>query len=602
MTTSHAFSLAHNEDSGDRQRQSAWYQFRHNLQQRREAERAFFDLNSTISPHSTAAMRNRLCSLRRELLTACRRHNALELALLQAYDGCRGKRSPLHHEYIDRLELLLELAEEALDAGRAQRYRQRLQQVSGFSAAPRTYNAELRVVTLPTPVVVRLHHGAGLTKLTLTDKPPTLPGSEQALTVAAGDYLLELSRPGFRRVYRPLRLHANERVCVHVHMVPDKTIREDFVVVPAGRFTMGGDLRAAGSAARHEPFVDNFAIAKSPVTVAEYGRFLAHLERACPVDARRFAPRHLPKSWGARQPVTGIGAAAAEAYCRWLSASTGVLCRLPTELEWEKACRGSDGRRYPWGNDYQPCRCHNRDASAGLVPIPGHFHGDTSPYGVLDMAGGVAEWTSSVYDRAGALRVVRGGSFQDDRVSARAASRRGLCPKRALPDVGFRVVQTLTPGGGESRCRLRRGPSQQPRRDAVRVEEARAELHKQVKSGGDTCRITQIDQLVSALIRITQAERGFLIRLADSGVLVASCARDARRSLPISDQRFDAEAVGAALAQSRQIVLTGERPLVAVPVNRSSVLLIDRRFRARPFDDPTAAIVREAAHFLASLT
>ena len=141
----------------------------------------------------------------------------------------------------------------------------------------------------------------------------------------------------------------------------------------------------------------------------------------------------------------------ARAYCDWLSAVTGKPYRLPTEAEWEKAARGTDGRAYPWGNEWDPTRCNAKESGReDASPVGLHAHG-ASPYGLLDMAGNVWEWTSSLYRsypfreddgrhdlQSADPRVLRGGSWLDSFDSTRASCRRSYIPAYHSRLHGFR--------------------------------------------------------------------------------------------------------------------------------------------------------------------
>ncbi len=101
----------------------------------------------------------------------------------------------------------------------------------------------------------------------------------------------------------------------------------------------------------------------------------------------------------------------AESYAAWLSAETGRTWRLPSELEWEKAARGTDGRMFPWGDTWEPTRLNSHDLGPfGTMPV-GSFPEGASPYGMLDAAGQVFEWTSSSADND--RYWVKGGSWDD---------------------------------------------------------------------------------------------------------------------------------------------------------------------------------------------
>src|SRR5262249_45656735 len=118
------------------------------------------------------------------------------------------------------------------------------------------------------------------------------------------------------------------------------------ICIPAGWFWMGSEAHYAWERPRHRVFVEAFEIAETAVTRREYARFL--------LETRREEPRGWgdPGFGGPDQPGVGVGWFDAVAYCEWLSSSTGVLHRLPTEAEWEKACRGGlEDCEYAWGNE-----------------------------------------------------------------------------------------------------------------------------------------------------------------------------------------------------------------------------------------------------------
>jgi formylglycine-generating enzyme required for sulfatase activity len=151
------------------------------------------------------------------------------------------------------------------------------------------------------------------------------------------------------------------------------------------------------------------------------------------------------------QPVVGVNWFEAEAYVRWLSSITGFQFRLPSEAEWEKAARGTDGRQYPWGNRFRKEYCNTLESGV-YAPTPiGMYPSGISPFGAFDMCGNVWEWTADTYqvypggniDSASlgeAFRVCRGGSWDNNRYFGRCAFR-----DRDTPDVfgtrlGFRLV------------------------------------------------------------------------------------------------------------------------------------------------------------------
>jgi formylglycine-generating enzyme required for sulfatase activity len=187
---------------------------------------------------------------------------------------------------------------------------------------------------------------------------------------------------------------------------------------------------------RHQP---EFWIDKTPVTNAEYRLFLdANPECPVPFTKEDWAQRY---NWDRQtrsfplgrdeHPVALLSHRDAIAYAEWAGA------RLPTEEEWEKAARGTDGRRYPWGK-WDENRCNTVEAHI-LTTTPVGFYspeGD-SPYGCTDIAGNVWEWTATEDDVGW---VVRGGSFINDRLYARCAFREWGLQDSGLRLYGFRTV------------------------------------------------------------------------------------------------------------------------------------------------------------------
>ncbi len=164
--------------------------------------------------------------------------------------------------------------------------------------------------------------------------------------------------------------------------VVTKTNRIDgaeMVRVEAGNFIMGG----LGGNDQHTVGTGAFWMYKYPVTVKQYRAFCDQTSRPMPA----------PPGWGwiDDHPMVNVSWFDALAYARW----AGV--RLPTEAEWEKAARGTDGRVLPWGNDFDTAKLQSPQdlhGYAGTAPV-GHFPGNVSPYGCVDMAGNVWQWCST---------------------------------------------------------------------------------------------------------------------------------------------------------------------------------------------------------------
>jgi formylglycine-generating enzyme required for sulfatase activity len=133
--------------------------------------------------------------------------------------------------------------------------------------------------------------------------------------------------------------------------------------------------------------------------------------------------------------VTGVSWFGAQSYAE----SPSVGKRLPTEEEWEKAARGMDGRMYPWGGDFARENANTRESGFRTTSPVIQYENGQSPYGVIDMAGNVFEWTAS---EEGGAKILRGGSWDDDPEYARCASRIRNHPRYSYFDFGFRCART----------------------------------------------------------------------------------------------------------------------------------------------------------------
>ena len=211
----------------------------------------------------------------------------------------------------------------------------------------------------------------------------------------------------------------------------------DRVAIPAGPFTQGSTRGDEDERPVRKMSVKAFAIDRTEVTRGEYaacvaaGRCKATSEKSAAADPE------------AKLPVTGVDWNDAQAYCKFAGG------RLPSEIEWEKAARGTDGREYPWGNDID-CARANWGTFEGEGPCagknPGHpvavgqYPAGASPYGLLDMGGNVWEWVADKYDEDPGRRVVRGGSCCTFFVGPRAANRNAWAPEHRDGDLGFRCA------------------------------------------------------------------------------------------------------------------------------------------------------------------
>lgn len=195
----------------------------------------------------------------------------------------------------------------------------------------------------------------------------------------------------------------------------------------------------------HKIIVKEFYIDKFEVTGKDYQEFVT-------------ATNHrIPSYWQggtfpanqAENPVSMVSWFDAKEYCKWKSK------RLPAEVEWERAARGSDGRRFPWGNDFKLKKLNTMGIHGGTTPV-GTFNEGKSPYGIFDMAGNVQEWTLDSYkpyagneyedrDFGEKFKVVRGGGWgglghYGSEVYVRTAYRNYAPPGGTYDDVGFRCA------------------------------------------------------------------------------------------------------------------------------------------------------------------
>jgi formylglycine-generating enzyme required for sulfatase activity len=224
---------------------------------------------------------------------------------------------------------------------------------------------------------------------------------------------------------------------------------EGMIYVPPGPFVLGGEYGFPVQIARLE---EGFFIGRYPVTNAEYRRFVeagGYEKREYWSDegwqrkqSEKWAePRYWdnPKWNQPDQPVVGVSWYEAEAYARWAG------MRLPTELEWEKAARGIDGRQYPWGDGFDPSRCNTDESGIGKTTPVGKYSPDgDSPYGVADMAGNVWEWCADWYDEGEDTKVLRGGSWVNARRYACCAYRIKSHPPDRGVNWGFRCARSLS--------------------------------------------------------------------------------------------------------------------------------------------------------------
>lgn len=236
------------------------------------------------------------------------------------------------------------------------------------------------------------------------------------------------------------------------------------VLVSAGYFVMGSNNGPDDEKPEHRVFVKSFLIDVLPVSNADFAKFLnarglkSHLGEFFYDDDDRDARIHQQNSlWQADRgyathPVNEVSWVGARDYCAWLNK------RLPTEAEWEKAARGTDGRMYPWGN-LKPDRNRALYGAAynSSAPVDAFPEG-ASPYGVLDLSGNQWEWVASAYrpypysaddgrehQTPGPIRSTRGGghdSSEDELTTTQRGRNLSRNPKAGHHNIGFRCASS----------------------------------------------------------------------------------------------------------------------------------------------------------------
>jgi len=227
------------------------------------------------------------------------------------------------------------------------------------------------------------------------------------------------------------------------------------VYVPEGEFTMGSSNGDPDEQPVHQVFLDAYWIDQTEVTNGKY--MLCVQAGGCKPrndSGSKSRSNYYGNSEYGDYPVVYVNWNDAQAYCAWAEA------RLPSEAEWEKAARGTDGRIYPWGNSDPTCNLANlwpgESSCVGDTSPVGSYQAGASPYGALDMAGNLWEWVADRYDQSyysqspssnptgpnsGKYHVLRGGSWVDLGVGVRSSRRFGNANEGMIGYIfGFRCV------------------------------------------------------------------------------------------------------------------------------------------------------------------
>lgn len=254
------------------------------------------------------------------------------------------------------------------------------------------------------------------------------------IRLAPGLYIIGVQAKGYVEAEERLTLAANEERTVNLTMLPGD-VPEGMVLVPAGPFIMGANESAPDESPRREVNLDAYYIDKFEVTNARF---------------KAVFPAHTFPKGQEEFPVSNVSWNQATEYAR------SIGKRLPTEAEWEKAARGTDGREFPWGRDFNPDFCNTKERDIGDCLKPGSSLGGVSPYGCFDMAGNVYEWVQDWYeaypgntqvtkDYGQIYRILRGGAYTEPQFQARCARRHFDRMDAKKPTYGFRCAKDVAP-------------------------------------------------------------------------------------------------------------------------------------------------------------
>jgi formylglycine-generating enzyme required for sulfatase activity len=251
-------------------------------------------------------------------------------------------------------------------------------------------------------------------------------------------------------------------------------LEPDWCPVPAGPFLHGSNdadgLASDIEKPRRELVLPGFRISKYPVTNAQWQVFVdegGYRDQSGwsqdGWELKQQAGWTQPRFWndppyarfnGPNQPVVGVSWYEASAYCAWLSSRLGYTVRLPSEAEWEKAARGTDGRIYPWDDKWDAAKANTYEGRVGATTAVGCYPDGASPSGALDMAGNVFEWTATPWHgtlekstvvelSTGSSFVIRGGAWSNVQQVARCAYRFSDFPDHRINYLGLRVASAL---------------------------------------------------------------------------------------------------------------------------------------------------------------
>ena len=275
--------------------------------------------------------------------------------------------------------------------------------------------------------------------------------------IYADEELAEISALVVRMLRKKMAVHGNPSRTAMLLEEPET------IVVPQGDFLLGRH-RAHGALAheapQHSVWLNSYRIGKYPITNRQYSEFVNDTGQPPPQPGGWFGSK--PPLERLEHPVVGVSWFECLKYCRWLSEKTGQHYRLPTEAEWEKAARGTDGRLFPWGGDRNADRCDWSGTHSHRVTA---YPNGQSPYGCFDMVGNVWQWTSTAWGRDwregqsdfpypyrpddgrenlapvdDLHRIFRGAAAGAEGIELRCSVRRWFAADHSNNRLGFRVV------------------------------------------------------------------------------------------------------------------------------------------------------------------
>jgi formylglycine-generating enzyme required for sulfatase activity len=251
----------------------------------------------------------------------------------------------------------------------------------------------------------------------------------------------------------------SESGAMHPASVEEQPILDEMVDIPAGPFIRGTQVGGFDEQPEQSIFLDSFSIDRYEVTNAQYQTFVLATSHRQAGPPSRYA-KNMARMRGVNQPVVYVSWDDADGFCRWKGK------RLPTEAEWEKAMRGTDGRLWPWGNNQDVTAANWARVTDGYeVSAPaGSFKRDVSPFGVADGAGNVMEWVADWYAEGayrdstgknpngpdhGLYKVMRGGGYTSTGSDMRITTRSRMVPDFRDETIGFRCA--VSGGRGSDR-------------------------------------------------------------------------------------------------------------------------------------------------------